>query len=228
MISYLDRYARGATVCHRWPASLKLLLAFAVTLTSVLLPHQAWPAQGVLACFVFAGHSLAGIPFDYLLRRLLAFAPLVMMMSLALPLSQGFAAGWEVMLSILCRSGVAFLAGLWLINVMPFDQLLFTLHRFGMPKLLVAMLAFMYRYVFVLWDEYDRMQTARSARDFGGGSAALRWRIRSQLIGMLLIRSMSRAERVHGAMCARGWDGTVRVFEIPPESVTRNGNHRTI
>jgi energy-coupling factor transporter transmembrane protein EcfT len=28
---------------------------------------------------------------------------------------------------------------------------------------------------------------------------------------MLLVRALERAERVHGAMCARGWDGHVRV-----------------
>ena len=30
------------------------------------------------------------------------------------------------------------------------------------------------------------------------------------MIGMLLIRSLNRAERIHGAMCSRGWDGEVR------------------
>jgi len=57
------------------------------------------------------------------------------------------------------------------------------------------------------------MRTARQARTFGSPGLAFRWRIATQLIGMLLVRAMSRAERVHGAMCARGWDGRVRSLD---------------
>jgi cobalt/nickel transport system permease protein len=117
------------------------------------------------------------------------------------------------MTAIVFRSLLAFLALIWLVNVMPFDQLLFTLRRLWVPEILIAMLAFMYRYVFVLWDELDRMRVARRARTFGDGALWLRWKASAQLIGMLLIRAMERAERVHGAMCARGWDGRVRFFD---------------
>jgi cobalt/nickel transport system permease protein len=33
------------------------------------------------------------------------------------------------------------------------------------------------------------------------------------MISMLLMRSFERAERVQGAMTARGWDGTLRTLE---------------
>jgi cobalt/nickel transport system permease protein len=33
------------------------------------------------------------------------------------------------------------------------------------------------------------------------------------MIGMLLIRALERSERVYGAMCARGWDGTLRTLD---------------
>jgi cobalt/nickel transport system permease protein len=71
----------------------------------------------------------------------------------------------------------------------------------------------MYRYIFVLWDELDKMRVARRARSFGQTGLWFRWKTSAQLIGMLMIRAMSRAERVHGAMCARGWDGRVRTLE---------------
>jgi cobalt/nickel transport system permease protein len=117
------------------------------------------------------------------------------------------------MAAILFRSTVAFLAVLWLVNVMPFDQLLVTLRRLWVPAILVAMLAFMYRYAFVLWDELDKMRTARRARTLGRAGIGFRWKTSAQLIGMLLIRAMDRAERVHGAMRARGWDGRVRTLD---------------
>ena len=204
-----DRYGRRSTVCHRLPSAVKLLLTVGVVLVGMLVPPGSWPVHGVLAMLVFTGHTLARVPMRYLLRRIGLFLPVVVMISLSIPISQGFAAGWEVMAAILFRSSLAFVSILWLISVMPFDQLLVTMRRFHVPAAFVAMLAFMYRYSFVVWDELSKMRTARKARRFRRGFG-FRWRGSIQLIGLLLIRAMERAERVHGAMCARGWDGHVR------------------
>ena len=211
--SYLDRYGRSKSPCHRLPARLKLLLALTIVTVAVSIPVEYWPLQGVLACVVFAGHSLAGIPIVYLARRLAIFLPFVVLLSISLPASQGFETGWTLMVRILFRSTLAFITVLWLVNVMPFGQLLATLRSLRVPDLLTATLAFMYRYIFVLWDELDRMRVARRARTFGEGSLWFHWKSSAQLIGMLLIRAMERAERVHGAMCARGWDGKVRSLD---------------
>jgi cobalt/nickel transport system permease protein len=206
---YWDRYGRRRTLCHRLPPAVKLALTVGVVLAGLLVPVRFWPVHGVLATLVFVGHTLAGVPMRYLLRRIALFLPVVLMISVSLPISQGFAAGWEAMAAILFRSTLAFVSILWLISVMPFDQLLVTLRRFYIPAAFVAMLAFMYRYSFVVWDELTKMRTARKAREFRGG-LRFRWKESIQLIGLLLIRAMNRAERVHGAMCARGWDGRVR------------------
>lgn len=189
---------------------VKLALSLCVIVVGVSIPLDYWPAYGVLGCLVFAGHSIAGIPLSYLVKRLLIFLPFAGSMAVSLPLSQGLDRGWELMFQIIFRACLTFLVSLWLVNVMPFEQLLVTLRRLKVPAVLVAILAFMYRYVFVVWDELDRMRTARTARNFSGTSLWFRWRTLSQLIGMLLIRSLNRAERIHGAMCSRGWDGQVR------------------
>lgn len=210
--SYLDRYGRSQSICHRLLPRAKVLLTFAVVLAGVSVPAEFWPVQGVLAVLVFVGHSFARIPLSYLVKRLAVFLPMVFLASAAFPLSQGFASGWEMMVTILFRSTLSFLAVLWLVNVMPFDQLLVTLRGFHVPAVFVATLSFTYRYLFLLWDELDKMRTARHARTFHKAGLWFRWKTSMHLIGMLLIRAMGRAERIHGAMCARGWDGTVRVL----------------
>lgn len=210
MSDFWDRYGRSVSICHRLPPLLKLTLAIGVIVAGVAIPINYWPAYGVLGCFVFAAHSIAGIPLKYLVKRLLIFLPFVGSMAISLPLSQGLDRGWDLMLQILFRGCLAFLVSLWLVNVMPFEQLLVTLRKLRVPAVVVAILAFMYRYVFVVWDELDKMRTARKARAFSGGNLWFRWKTLSQLIGMLLIRSLNRAERIHGAMCSRGWDGEVR------------------
>lgn len=210
---YLDRYGRSQSICHRLPARLKILMTLTVVIAGISIPLHLWPAQGALACLVFAGHSFARIPLNYLFRRLVIFLPMLFLLSISLPASQGFTAGWEIMAAILFRSTLAFISLLWLVNVMPFQQLLIALRGLWVPEVFVATLAFMYRYIFVLWDELDKMRTARKARTFNKGPLLFRWKNLAEMIGMLLIRAMERAERVHGAMSARGWDGHVRSLD---------------
>ncbi len=206
------------SVCHRLPAGMRLSLAFGVVLMAVLTPPEFWPLSGVLGCVIFAGQTLAQIPFAYLARRLMIFIPPVTLVALSFPMSQGFGAGWSVSAAILMRSTLALMAGIWMVHVLPFEELLLTLKRYRVPMLLITTLAFAYRYAFVLWDELDKMRTARRARTFGQRGLWSRWKTSAQLLGMLLLRALSRAERVHGAMCARGWDGQIRTLDEPSSS----------
>ena len=66
----------------------------------------------------------------------------------------------------------------------------------------------MYRYMFVLVDELDKMRRAKLARTF---YPSLWWELRlmANFVGILFVRAFERAERVYAAMCARGWRGNV-------------------
>ena len=208
-------------MCHRWPPLSKLAAALAMIVAATCVPISHGPLLGVVACVIFFAHSLARIPMAYVARRLLFFWPPLCLMALSLPLSQAGRAGWLMSISIVCRGTLSFAAALWLVNVMPFDQLLATLLRLRVPDVLLAILALMYRFLFVLWDELDRMRTARKARSFRKLGLWEQWRLAAQILGRLLIRALDRAERVHGAMLARGWDGRMRWIEQRQEGKWR-------
>ena len=210
---FLDRYSRGTTICHALPVRPKIVLTLVVIALTVLLPASLWPAHGCLACLVFAALSVAEIPVAYLVWRVAIFLPLILMTALAVPLSRGFAGGWETALGIVLRAVVAFLAALWLVSTTPFDRLLAGLCRLGLPRLFAALLAFVYRYLFVLFDELARMRTAQRARTLSPRALRANWRSSIQLVGTLLIRALDRAERIHGAMCARGWRGKMHTLD---------------
>lgn len=211
---FLDRFSRGDTFCHRLSPQLKLALTLAVIAIGLCTPIEHWPLHGVLLCVVFAAQSAAQIPLSYLWHRLVLFFPFVLLLSISIPSAHAFQQGWDLFAAVIVRSTLSFMAGLWLVNVTPFDQILVALRRWHFPLVFVALLAFMYRYLFVVFDELNRMRDARRARSFGRTSRWARWKGESQLIGMLLIRSLERAERVYGAMCARGWDGQVRTLDV--------------
>jgi len=92
-----------------------------------------------------------------------------------------------------------------LANTTPFSELLGVLRRIHFPALMITTLALMYRYLFVLVDETERMQRARVSRTFTKQRAHV-WKSLATVIGQLFVRSTERAERIYAAMSARGWE----------------------
>jgi cobalt/nickel transport system permease protein len=89
-------------------------------------------------------------------------------------------------------------------NTTPFSEVLRVLRHVRVPALLITTLALMYRYLFVLVDEGERMKRAHACRSFVR-QRRFRWRTMATVAGQLFIRSTERAERIYAAMCARGW-----------------------
>jgi cobalt/nickel transport system permease protein len=120
--------------------------------------------------------------------------------------------------AVLARSWLSLLAAATLILTTPFTALLKAMRGLGVPLILTAIIALMYRYLYVLVEEASRMMRARDARsgDDGGGHSggSLRWRARvaGHMIGTLFLRTYERSERIYQAMLARGYTGEIRVL----------------
>lgn len=219
--------ARGVSqsICHALPGGAKLLIALTIILAAGVIPLEHWPVHGILIGLIYIGLSVAGVTTGYLVRRLGLFLPLLLVFGLSAPVTRSDGGAWAWTISLWLRCTVSFLAGLWLIHVLPFRELLLTLRRWHCPPVLIAMLGFMYRYTFILWDELRRLQNARAARDFGVGPWWSAWSANSQMIGLLLLRAMERAERTHSAMLARGWDGSIRFLDLEDSPLTGERSH---
>jgi cobalt/nickel transport system permease protein len=77
----------------------------------------------------------------------------------------------------------------------------------GLPDKLVHLLFFTVRYIQVIEGEYLRMRAAMVVRGFKPGTSFHTYRSCAYMVGMLLVRSSDRAERVYRAMLCRGFDG---------------------
>ncbi len=191
---------------HRLDARVKILFALVLVAATVATPWSAWPLflweAGVVLCF----YAVSGLPWRYLFVRLIATLPFLLMLASAFPLSRGFDAGWRPAAQLLVRSLVSLATMITLVATTPFQRLLTALERLGVPQIFISILAFMYRYMFVLADELDKMRRAKLARTFYPSV----WRevgLMATFVGMLFVRAFERAERVYAAMCARGWTG---------------------
>ena len=200
-LQLLDTYSRLDSPVRRLSAPIKLAIALTAVLVTVLLSVSAW------GFFLFWGITLiliaavSRIPAGFLLKRLLLLEPFVLGVAVLALFQPG---GRWVFLTIVLKSTLCLFTMILLSNTTPFSELLIVLQRLHVPALLVTTLALMYRYLFVLFDEAQRMQRARASRTFTRARAQL-WKSLATVAGVLFIRTSERAERIYAAMCARGW-----------------------
>jgi cobalt/nickel transport system permease protein len=183
--NYIDRYARIDSPVHRRPPGVKLAVAFAL----------------VLLTFLLLVIRLGRLPLKFVALRLLTLEPLVAGIAILSLLQHD---GLFMLIRVLVRSNLCLLAMVILSNTTPFAGILGVLRSLRVPPLLITVLALMYRYVFLLIDQSERMSRARRSRTFSSGRGG-RWKTAAGIVGQLFIRSTERAERIYAAMTARGW-----------------------
>ena len=112
---------------------------------------------------------------------------------------EGLLLGAAVALRIWCD--IVWLAALVLTT--PFPELLQALRWLRVPAILVDTLAMIYRYAFLLHEEFVRMRTAGQSR---GGRAGYGRTLRTigRITAQIFMRAFDRSERISCAMCARG------------------------
>jgi cobalt/nickel transport system permease protein len=125
----------------------------------------------------------------------------------------GLLAAW----GLLVKGTLGVLASLTLAATTDPQDVLLGLRRLRMPDLIVQIMGFMLRYLDVVSAEMGRMVTAMRSRGCDPRSPR-HWPVLARSLGALFIRSYERGERVHLAMLARGYDGTLPSVSPPAEA----------
>jgi cobalt/nickel transport system permease protein len=208
--------ARDTALSRRDPrAQLITTAAFIVTVVSfgrhevaALLPLAAYPlvlaGQGQVSGRLLRQALWLGAPFALMVGIFNPWfdrAPVWALGGLAV------AGGWFSLVSILLRMALTVSATVVLVAGTGMPALGAAMARLGVPTVLTVQLQFLYRYLFVLAGQAQRMATARQLR--GGGARAMSLATYGSLLGHLLLRAFDQAQRVHQAMLARGYHGTL-------------------
>jgi cobalt/nickel transport system permease protein len=181
-----------------------------------------------LACAALSACA-ARLPLAPTLRRAAAMDAFIIVMLLMLPftvagtplltigpLTASHEGLWQA-IAIALKANAIVLLLLALVGTMHPAVLGHALRRLGVPAVLIHLLFFTVRYVEVLSREYHRTRVAMKARAFRPRSDLHTWRSLGYLIGMLLVRSLDRAERILAAMKCRGFDG--RLHDVDRRAV---------
>jgi len=203
---------------HRAPAHLKVLALLVFVLVVVATPKDWFPAYAGYLMLLGVVVVVSQVPPTYLLKRLFVEVPFVVFAVLlpfiatgprtevlGLSVSEpGLLAAW----ALLAKGTLGVLASLTLAATTEPRDLLAGLERLRLPQQLVQIMGFMIRYVDVVTDEMRRMRIARESRGFTASNPR-HWPVVARGAGALCIRSYERGERVHLAMVARGYTGSL-------------------
>ena len=223
-----DRYVTQESLIHRLDPRVKVVVTILFIISNVLLPDGAWLAFLLAWGLILWINWLARLPMAYAFKRSFIAIPFALaavtvmftlpgqpLFTLSLGPWQATAtdAGLVRFVSIVIRSWLSVQIAILLVATTQFPDLMHALRHLHFPHLLVAVISFTYRYLFVLVDEAMRLMRAREARSArlpgggGGGSIAWRARIAGNMAGQLFLRSYERSDRVYNAMLARGYQG---------------------
>jgi len=185
-------------------------LALAVMITRTIAVTLCFGAVTVILA------RLSAVPLRRLLARSLAVplvsAVIVLPQVVVLPgdtLVRAFGlsvtvdgVAYVVLFTLRVGVGVALLS--LIVMTTPFSAVIAAMRELHVPVALVWVIAVTYRYLFLFFDELQRLVLARNSRTTGRSSLRGGWRDAKRLVGTFLLRTLDRGERVGRAMQARG------------------------
>ena len=215
---------------------VKVACTILFVLTISLLPFGAFVSYAILLGIVILIVMLSGINLSSVLRRSLIVIPFSLA-AITLPLTIGGEALFTIPIfgglavsvegtirffSIVVKAWISVMATIVLIQISTYPELLIGIRGLHLPESLITIFGFMYRYLFVIWDEAGRLNRARNARSAiipgqkGGRDLLWRGKVTGRLVGTLLLRSIERSERIYNAMLSRGYQsGGIPRFKPP-------------
>jgi cobalt/nickel transport system permease protein len=234
-IHFLDPFREGRSLVHQLDPRIKLVLVTAFILTTALTPVAAWPVYVLLLALALTVELLSEMGIGFYLKRALLALPFILaalpvlftisgpalaQLPLGLVITQP---GLERFLSVALKSWISIQMAVMLATTNRFQEILLAMRALRLPKLLVAIIGLMWRYLFVMADEALRLIRARQARSGhsaeaargAGGSVVWRARVTGGMAGSLFLRSLERSDRIYNAMLSRGYDGEARSLPAP-------------
>ena len=211
-------YQHGHSPVHGLAPEAKIAGLVVFVLAVVSTPRSAFWAFAVDGVLVLGVAVVAGISVPALAKRLIFELPFLLFAFFLPFIGQGervevlgvslSVAGLWGAWNILVKGTLGVAASVVLASTTTVPELLRGLDRLRMPKVVTGIMGFMIRYGEVITDELHRMKVARQSRGYDP-----RWIWQARAVaasaGALFIRSFERGERVHVAMLARGYTGTL-------------------
>jgi cobalt/nickel transport system permease protein len=211
---------------------VKLVVSLAMIVAITALPPGAWISYLLCLTSIVFIVGLSSVRPVLIIKRSLVAIPFALVAFTLIftiegtPLTSVRLGNWSAtatregaiaFVSILIKAWLSVLVATLLVTTTKFPGVVAAMRSLRVPKVIVSVVSFMYRYIFVIADEALRLHRAREARSANPrgesvGSIGWRAKVLGGMIGSLFLRSYERSERIYSAMLSRGFDGELRTL----------------
>jgi cobalt/nickel transport system permease protein len=207
----VERWSRGVSPLHARDARSKLgvVVVFLVALSTTRSGN--WTA---IACYATL-LTLAAMASRLPVRSLIARSLLVLPFSATFALLTWWAGDPSRAVMLAVKAFLSALAALLLVATTPMTELAAALDILRVPRMLVLVIQFLYRYLFVISEQAQHMRLAALSRSGTGRGRRSRFHAAAGALGVLFVRSWERADGIYSAMLARGFRGRVHPITRP-------------
>ena len=228
----IDSLACGDSFVHKLDSRVKLIATIVFTLCVLSAGRMS---VSILFCYAvgpFAMLVIGRVPLKIVAKHIAVVSPFIAAVAVSSifydktridiefgPFQWGTTAGTVRCFSIVGKFIITVSTLVLLASTTRFNDLLAAMRQFGMPKIMITQLSFLWRYIFMLIDRATHMLRARAGRKLGFIGISKEIATAGSMAGSLLMSSVNTANRVNIAMLARGFDGDIR-------SHTNNHTHR--
>ena len=228
----IEELANGDSLIQRLDPRIKIVVVFFFSVVVAVLNRIP-----VLLCALILGFLIvlaAKVPIKDLIKRLTPVNMLIGFLWLFLPFT--FAGkplfflgslpvtheGVLYATRISIKSNAIMLMMIVLVATTPVFTLGHAMHELRIPSKIVHLFFFTYRYIHVMHREYLRLLNSMKIRGFKANTSLHTYKTFAYMIGMLLVRSFDRAQRVQNAMLCRGFKGnlySLKEFSIKKKDI---------
>ncbi len=213
----IDRFSHIESSVQRWDPRIKILsLVLFIFITALLKTIPVAAISLLIATMIII---ITKIPFHFVANSIkiiiIFLAPFFLMLPFSYPGEAAFHVIWfpfawegfRLSVLIFTKAAAIVLTTNAIFGSARFDVSMIALQNLKCPKVLVQMILFTYRYIFVFIDEIKRMEKAMRSKGFVMGANMNTLRTMGNFVGALLIRSFERTSRVYSAMLSKGYEG---------------------
>jgi len=224
-----ESFSEGNTFIHRLDPRVKLLAALLFSVV-ISVSSRFFPLFSALI-IAFALLISARLPVKIVLLRLLFANLFIFLLWIFIPFSMKGETLAKIGPLIISKEGLYYcflltiktnailLILISLTATMPVFTLGRAMNSLGIPDKIVNLFIFSYRYIHAILLEYKRLKEAMAIRGFHPKTNMHTYRSYAYLVGMLIVKSHDRAERVHSAMICRGFRG--KLYDLTEFSIKR-------
>ncbi|OUJ18273.1 Energy-coupling factor transporter transmembrane protein EcfT [Methanonatronarchaeum thermophilum] len=212
-------YINGNTFLHNFNPKTKIISTLILITSIVLLQNLI--ALTIALTLIIGIITLSKLPIKKLIKRLKWIFLFAAAIFLFVPF---FTAGDPVftilfltatyegltMASIISLKMISIMTlSLTIIMTTKIEEILRALNELGIPQTFIEIFFLTYKYIFVIYEETEKSMMSAKARGYKPKAKPSKLKILGNIIGMIFVRSYDRSQRVHKAMMARGYRGTM-------------------